>query len=78
MTHITVFQLFIYSCVTLIAPVSGELLEKTCSWSGGGSLYVSQVICEADAPEIGAPIFSDVADGRRVEKTKCEPHGVIQ
>lgn len=72
-----VFQLFVYSCVTLNSPISGELLQKTCNWSNGGSvLYAGREACEADAPAIGAPIFSDVMDGRQVEKTKCEPRSV--
>lgn len=75
----TVFQLFVYSCVTVTAPLSGELLQKTCNWRDGGqTLYAGKESCEAAAPAIGSPIFSDVADARIVEKTKCAPQIVRQ
>ena len=74
----TVFSLLIYSCVTITAPMSDELIQKTCAWDhGGGSLYMTQAGCEAAAPPVGSPIFSDVADGRKVENTKCQPLSVL-
>jgi hypothetical protein len=76
----TIFQLFVYSCITLNAPISGELLQKTCNWSegSGNSLYVSVAACESAAPAAGTPVFSDVMDGRKVEKTKCEMRTVLR
>ena len=74
----SVFSLFVYSCVTFNAPISGELLQKTCSWSGRGTLYATHEACLRESPLLGSPIFSDVADGRKVEAIKCEEHGVIK
>ena len=70
----TLFQLFVYSCVTLNAPIGGDLLQKTCQWGNGiTGFYARKESCEADAPAVGSPIFSDVVDGRKVELTKCDP-----
>ena len=74
----TVFSLLIYSCVTFNAPLSGELLQKTCSWGQRGALYASRDACLRASPALGSPIFSDVADGRKVEDIKCSEQGVIQ
>jgi hypothetical protein len=74
----TVFQFFLYSCVTLNAPISGELLQKTCNWSQGSDLYATHEACLRDSPPLNSPIFSDVADGRKVEAIKCESRAVLQ
>jgi hypothetical protein len=74
----SVFQLFIYSCITTIAPMSGELLSKTCDWSQRGALYASHDACLRASPALGSPIFSDVADGRVVEAIKCDEQRVTQ
>ena len=66
----TVWTLLVYSCVTLTS-LQGDLTSKTCSWNGG-ALYRTEGACGAAAPKIGTPIFSDVADGRKVEKTRCD------
>lgn len=74
----TVFQLMVYSCVSLVAPISGDLMQKTCTWAAQGALYAKQEACEANAPKIGSPVFSDVMDGRTVEKTHYAPQTVQQ
>lgn len=71
----TIYTLAIYSCVTLMSPLSQDLLSKTCAWNGN-TLYTTIEKCEADAPKDGSPIFSDIADGRKVEKHSCNPIGV--
>jgi hypothetical protein len=73
---VTVFQLLIYSCVTITAPISGDLVQKSCAWQPQGGLWAMQDQCEASAPKIGSSIFSDVADGRVVERTRCAPQAV--
>jgi hypothetical protein len=75
---VTVFQLFIYSCVTINAPISGELLQKTCQWGQRGGLYATHEACLRESPSLNSPIFSDVADGRKVEAIKCAAQSVSQ
>jgi hypothetical protein len=74
----TVFQLLVYSCVTINAPISGELLQKSCNWSPRGLLFASEEACRKAAPAVGSDVFSDVADGRKVEKTNCVSQSVLQ
>lgn len=73
-----VFSLLVYSCTTLNAPISGELLQKTCSWNPRGGLFATHEACLRASPPLNSPIFSDVADGRLVEAIKCEPQNVHQ
>lgn len=69
----TVFQLMIFSCVRSTSPFDGEVMNMSCRWEPNG-LYATEQLCEAAGREIvGNPIFSGVADGRKVEKTKCVP-----
>lgn len=72
----TVFSLLVYSCVTINAPLSGELLQKTCNWSQRGGLFATRDGCLQASPPLGSPIFSDVADGRVVEAIKCSEQPV--
>jgi len=72
-----VFEILVYSCITINAPVSGELMQKTCNWSARSGLYTTQEACLAAAPTIGSDVFSDVADGRKVEKINCVPLQVM-
>ena len=74
----TVFSLLVYSCVTINAPISGELLQKTCSWGQRGGLFATRDACLRASPPLHSPIFSDIADGRQVESIKCEPQPVQQ
>ncbi len=69
----TVFSLLVYSCITINAPLTGELMQKTCNWNGGQALYMTEDLCKAAAPAIGSPVFSDVADGRKIEGIRCQP-----
>lgn len=73
----TVFSLLVYSCVTITAPLSGELMQKTCNWSPRGGLYATHEACLRASPALGSPIFSDVADGRTVENIRCAEQTVI-
>ena len=69
----TVFQLMIFSCVRSTSPFDGELMQMSCSWEPA-SLYATKELCEvAGKSIIGNPIHSGIADGRKVEKTKCVP-----
>jgi hypothetical protein len=74
----TVFSLFLYSCVTISAPMTGELLEKTCNWRQSGGLYETRDACLRASPALGSPIFSDIADGRTVEAIKCNEQSVTR
>jgi hypothetical protein len=69
-----VFELFLFSCVTVMSPFDGgDLVRKTCRWSTTGALYHTSERCSEDGnAKIGTPIFSDVYEDRKVEKTKCE------
>jgi hypothetical protein len=73
-----VFSLLIYSCVTVNFPLSGDLMQRTCRWEGGGTLYASHERCLRASPALGFPIFSDVADGRKVEAIKCAEQSVVE
>jgi len=74
----TVFSLLVYSCVTINSWPGGDLMSKTCKWSQEGALYASHEACLRASPALGEPIFSDVADGRKVEAIKCDAQNVIQ
>jgi hypothetical protein len=65
---IIVWSLAIYSCV-VSTPMDGSY-SKTCNW-GGGTLHASKEHCETAAPKDGSDVFSDVADGRKVERHEC-------
>ena len=66
---ITIWSLAVYSCV-VITPMDGSY-SKTCNWSGG-SLHASKESCEAKAPKDGSDVFSDIADGRKVDHHECK------
>lgn len=68
----TIFQMAVFSCVRLMAPMSDDVLSMSCSWQSQG-FFASEQSCLAHAPKIGTPIFSDVADNRKVEKVRCTP-----
>ena len=71
----TVFQLFVYSCVTLNG-WDGELISKMCRWDAR-DLHQTETKCAvAGANELGHPVYSDIAEDRRVEKMRCLPIGV--
>lgn len=68
----TIFQLLVYSCVAFNG-LDGNLLSKTCRWDVR-DLYSSELTCNSDgASWTGRPIFSDVAEDRKVERHKCSP-----
>lgn len=67
---ITAYVLVVYSCIIINNPLNGELISKNCNWNGN-NLFSSLELCEASAPKDGSPIFSDVLDGRKVEKHQC-------
>jgi hypothetical protein len=68
--RVTIFTLAVYSCVTIMMWPGTDLRSKTCDWNGRG-MYSSREKCEAAAPKDGDEVFSDVADGRKVEKHSC-------
>jgi hypothetical protein len=72
-----VFALLVYSCATAVHPVTGDLIAKTCRWDAR-DLYASQEACSRAMPPIGQPVFTDVMDDRKVEKTKCDPVPVLR
>jgi hypothetical protein len=65
----TIFQLAVYSCVRFGNPFTDES-AVTCNWTPHG-LFASEEKCNAAAPKIGSPIFSDIADDRKVENVRC-------
>ena len=71
----TVFQLAVFSCVRLTS-LGGDVMSMSCDWKPY-SMYTTEELCTAAAPKIGSPVFSDVADGRTVEKTHCTPVIII-
>lgn len=74
----TIFQLFVYSCLTLNY-FDGALLSKTCRWQSWGDPFVDSAKCErAGKDQLGHPIFSDVAEDRHIQKARCEPMAVTQ
>ena len=75
---LTIFSLFVYSCVTINAPMTGELLQKTCNWRQVGELYATRDACLNASPPLNSPIFSDIADGRVVEAIKCNEQTVVR
>lgn len=74
----TVFSLAVYSCLTVNFPLSGDLMQKTCIWQTQGGLYATKDACLRASPPLGSPIFSDVADGRRVDAVRCNEQPVTQ
>ncbi len=66
---IIIWSLAIYSCVEITSPFGGDY-SKTCHWAGG-SLHSTKERCEKEAPKDGAEVFSDVADGRKVDHHEC-------
>jgi hypothetical protein len=65
----TIFQLAIYSCVRFGNPFTDDM-TTSCHWTPNG-LFMTEEKCKAVAPQLGTPIFSDVADDRKVEDTRC-------
>jgi len=75
----TIFNLLVYSCVTL-TDFSGDLISKTCNWrpASNSMPYARKEVCEAQGQLlIGTPIFSDVYEDRRVDKFKCDSRSVF-
>jgi len=71
--NMTIFQLMVYSCVQYnivpLMPYSDYTIS--CRWQPWG-FHQSKESCEREAAsQLGKPIFSDVADGRKVEKAQC-------
>lgn len=72
-----VFEMLTYSCV-IVNGFAGELMSKTCRWDGG-VYYVQQSKCaEKGAALIGNPVFSDMAENRKIENFRCSPISVIE
>jgi hypothetical protein len=67
-----VFVLAFYSCVTF-NDFGGDLASKTCHWSGGTMYSTTEKCNNAGMAAIGNPIFSDIAEDRKVEKYSCTP-----
>jgi hypothetical protein len=77
-----IFQLAVYSCVTVTSFMGGDVLSTTCRWDSRG-LYAEQSRCDEDGfKAIGEPIheFSKIinATPRKVEKHACGPVSVIK
>jgi hypothetical protein len=72
-----VFQLAVYSCVSLMG-FDGLLLSKVCRWDLR-ALYATEALCSAagDA-EIGKPIWSDIAENRTIEQSRCGAVSVLE
>lgn len=69
----TVFQLMVYSCVTFSGFGMNGTWSKSCEWRTWGPLRTTLEGCESDAKKtIGAPIYSDVMDGRAIEQARCD------
>jgi hypothetical protein len=65
----TIYQLFIFSCVTTFA-LNGDY-TKSCSWSMR-DLFVVQEACAAEgAGQIGKPILSFIVEDRKIEDWRC-------
>ena len=79
----TIFQLFVYSCVTVTNLLGGgDALTMTCRWDAR-ELYVDDSRCnEAGTASIGEPIheFSRQSNAtpRKVEKHTCKAIHIIK
>jgi hypothetical protein len=71
-----IFQLFIFSCVTAFA-LNGDW-TKSCR-SSPDAMFQSEDGCmQAGEKWLGRPLFSDVAEDRKVEEFKCIPLVVLK
>ena len=77
-----IFALIVVSCVETPNPFGGSAYDTSYSKSCRGveaNLFATKDACEkAGEPLIGTPVFSDVADGRKVERYGCIERGVAQ
>jgi len=73
----TVFQLFIWGCVRLTSPLDGEIMQMNCAWKPDDFCATDELCSQAGKLKIGMPIFSDYAEHRDVEKTRCSKVHVI-
>lgn len=70
-----VFQLLIYSCVTL-NNLDGTLASKTCRWDQR-SLYDTNAACAvAGRGYVGHPVF-ETDEWRLIEQTRCVALSVL-
>jgi hypothetical protein len=65
----TIFQLALYSCVTTHSMVGD--MSMTCNWRPS-NLYTTVEVCESDGKtQIGKPVFSDIAEDRKISDYRC-------
>ena len=65
----TIFQLALYSCVTSYS--MGGDMNMTCNWRPD-NFYTTAAVCESDGKaQIGKPVFSDIAEDRKVSDYRC-------
>lgn len=73
----TVFQLLIYSCVSLNG-LDGELVSKMCRWDAR-EMFQTEASCGvAGTVEMGKPIWGDIYEDRTAAKFKCSPVSIRQ
>lgn len=68
----TVFVLALYSCVS-VNDFHGDLAMKTCDWRQRGMFSTAEKCDKAGTAFVGTPIFSDIAEDRKVQKYSCGP-----
>ena len=77
-----VFALIVISCVEYNGPFNGHAYDTSYSKSCNGReqvLFTTKGSCEKTGePLKGTPVFSDVADGRKVEGYICSERNVFQ
>lgn len=70
----TIFHLAIFVCSTIVMPLTGDLMSKTCQWRDE-TFWMTRQACEAaGAGDVGKTVWGDsmiIGEERKIEKFSC-------